>query len=175
MGRMIEATRMPPARRMAEMQSIDQKLETDAQSGYMRLTRMLSMIATPAMARASEIAMRLEAELAATRAGVAVLQYWAAEGRWPAMLSDVAPTYLPAVPVDPFNGKPIAYKPAAAGFVTYSVGGDGVDHGGTTFDAAGTEFGPGTDITFVCRVPAQLSPPPPQSGPTPDSDPPANQ
>ena len=34
----------------------------------------------------------------------------------------LVPVYLPAVPPDPWNGKPLRYKKLARGYVIYSVG-----------------------------------------------------
>ena len=40
------------------------------------------------------------------------------------------PEFLPAVPLDGFDGKPVRYSPAKK--VVYSVGEDGLDSGGMT-------------------------------------------
>jgi hypothetical protein len=38
--------------------------------------------------------------------------------------------FLPAVPLDPFDGAPLRYKPLVKGYVVYSIGPDGHDDGG---------------------------------------------
>lgn len=49
----------------------------------------------------------------------------------PSSLAELVPTYLPAVPLDPMDGKPLRYKAEGAeDYVLYSVGKDGVDDGG---------------------------------------------
>lgn len=48
----------------------------------------------------------------------------------PGSLDDLVPSFLPAVPTDPFDGKPLRYKPLAQGYVIYSVGMDREDDGG---------------------------------------------
>lgn len=61
-------------------------------------------------------------------------------GKAPATLADLAPRYLPAVPVDPFaqdGARPLGYRAApgtATGYVLYSVGPDGDDDNGTPID-----------------------------------------
>jgi hypothetical protein len=50
--------------------------------------------------------------------------------RYPARLADLAPKYLPGVPDDLFNGKPLIYKPSEQGYLFYSVGANGKDDGG---------------------------------------------
>jgi hypothetical protein len=45
-------------------------------------------------------------------------------------LDDLVTNYLARVPLDPFTGKPMVYRPRAANWLLYSVGQDGVDDGG---------------------------------------------
>jgi len=51
-------------------------------------------------------------------------------GTWPALLAEIVPEFLPALPADPFDGQPLRYKRLPEGIVIYSVGPDGVDDGG---------------------------------------------
>jgi hypothetical protein len=53
------------------------------------------------------------------------------KSKYPAQLSELAPNYLEAVPVDPFDGQPLRYRPQGAGYVLYSIGPDLKDDGGT--------------------------------------------
>jgi hypothetical protein len=53
-----------------------------------------------------------------------------AQGKLPEKLDDLCPTYLAAIPTDPFDGKPLRYKRLARGYVVYSIGRDGEDNGG---------------------------------------------
>ncbi len=55
-------------------------------------------------------------------------------GRYPPKLTDLAPKYLPSVPNDLFSDKPLVYKPTADGYLLYSVGVNGKDDGGRTYD-----------------------------------------
>lgn len=48
----------------------------------------------------------------------------------PTTLEDLVPDYLSAVPLDPYSGEPLRYRPSASGYQLYSVGPDGVDDGG---------------------------------------------
>jgi hypothetical protein len=63
----------------------------------------------------------------------------------PATLQDLVPAYLPAVPVDPFDGKPLRYNRLPKGYLIYSVGKDCVDNGGAEWNEQ-TKTG---DITFT--------------------------
>jgi hypothetical protein len=51
--------------------------------------------------------------------------------RLPQSLEELVPTYLPSVPVDSYSGRPLTYRVQDGKPVLYSVGGDGVDDGGT--------------------------------------------
>jgi hypothetical protein len=72
---------------------------------------------------------RARAERAGTRLVVAIRLYAARKGRIPATLLDlVVEKILPAVPTDPFSGKPMRYS--ADRRIVWSVGPDEVDDGG---------------------------------------------
>ena len=68
-------------------------------------------------------------------AGIALAMrlYELDHGRRPEMLTHLVPDYLDAIPADPFaeDDRPLSYAPDAAPPVLYSIGGDGVDDGGT--------------------------------------------
>lgn len=51
-------------------------------------------------------------------------------GRLPDSLTDLVPGYLPTIPLDPFDEKPLRYKKSAQGYVVYSIGPDLIDDGG---------------------------------------------
>jgi hypothetical protein len=64
-------------------------------------------------------------------------------GELPAALADLAPEYLPEVPVDPFSDGPFVYRRQDGQYVLYSVGPDGHDDGGKASQQWLTE---GTDL-----------------------------
>jgi len=75
---------------------------------------------------------------------IALERYRGKHGRYPAMLSSLAPEFLKAVPADFMNGRPLRYRLADDGhFVLYSVGMDCVDNGGEmqSLVARGLPFG----------------------------------
>jgi len=61
---------------------------------------------------------------------VALRLYRHEHGRYPEALEELVPKYLPSLPVDPFDGKPLRYKRLAKGFKIWSVGMDMKDDGG---------------------------------------------
>ncbi|GHB90441.1 hypothetical protein [Cerasicoccus arenae] len=57
--------------------------------------------------------------------------YQLEHGTLPPTLDALVPAYIDAVPLDPFDGKPIRYNPARA--IIYSVGNDFIDAGGSSY------------------------------------------
>ncbi len=64
-------------------------------------------------------------------AAIALERYRGKHGSYPNTLSELAPEFLKNPPADFMDGQPLRYRPAADGhFILYSIGLDGVDHGG---------------------------------------------
>jgi hypothetical protein len=71
---------------------------------------------------------------------LALKRYQLRHGNFPGDLSALVPEFLPAVPRDPVDGKPMRYQLVGKSFLLYSIGEDGVDNGGDP--ATGSEAGP---------------------------------
>jgi hypothetical protein len=84
--------------------------------------------------------------LRAAVAMLAVERFRLARQRWPESLEELRPGYLSAVPIDPFDGKPLRYRRLADGVVIYVIGPDARDDGGNLSRA--DEPPDGTDIGF---------------------------
>jgi hypothetical protein len=57
------------------------------------------------------------------------------EHRWvPQDLNELAPQFLPTVPLDPYSGKPLMFLPDLSSYKLYSVGPNGIDDGGKADD-----------------------------------------
>ena len=65
---------------------------------------------------------------------IALERYRCDHASYPMGLSALAPKYLKAVPNDVFSDKPLVYRLEGKGYLFYSVGQDGKDEGGRTFD-----------------------------------------
>jgi hypothetical protein len=73
----------------------------------------------------------IESRRRAAVVAVAVERYRLANvGRLPDDLQAMVPQFLSEIPLDPYDGKPIRFRPREIGFVTYSVGIDRVDNDG---------------------------------------------
>ena len=80
-------------------------------------------------------------------------------GGLPERLEDLVPDYRTAVPEDPVDGRPLQYRRSGVDYVIYSVGEDGVDHGGEPPRRRGT--GPkqkGVDWPFTVRRSGAVEP-----------------
>ena len=108
---------------------------------------LLLRLLLPAIAKAVQSRDQAEMEIAATRLMLGIELYRARNGRYPETLEALVPSVLPALPVDPINGKGFGYRllapeaemhPRPDGssrpYLLYSFGVDGVDNGGKESD-----------------------------------------
>jgi hypothetical protein len=74
---------------------------------------------------------RRAADMEATAVVIALRQFEQAEHRTPATLDEIVPKYLPKIPLDPFDAKPLRYRVRPDGkWIVYSVGPNQIDEGG---------------------------------------------
>ena len=74
-----------------------------------------------------------------TRLGLALAEYRAVEGEFPATLDALQPGYVDELPVDFYSGKPLLYRRVEGGFILYAVGPNGKDDGGVGAGECGTD------------------------------------
>jgi outer membrane protein assembly factor BamB len=70
------------------------------------------------------------------------------QGQLPAALTDLIPTYLPSIPLDPANDQSLRFRPLNPGYVVYGVGPDGEDNQGNSIRKIGAGDA-GTDVPFT--------------------------
>ncbi|OIR08118.1 hypothetical protein GALL_96170 [mine drainage metagenome] len=81
--------------------------------------------------RITQLAAVDSVDVALARTACALERYRLAAGAYPDSLVRLVPEYLPAVPKDVVNGRPLRYRTQSAGdYLLYSVGIDGVDNDG---------------------------------------------
>ena len=74
---------------------------------------------------------RLQAQHSSLQLAIALHRYKLAHASFPKNLTDLVPTYLSSLPVDPITGGPLHYRLDEKGNpIVYSVGGDRKDDGG---------------------------------------------
>jgi hypothetical protein len=77
------------------------------------------------------VVMAVETAKQVVMTAIALKRYQLKHGNYPTTLTALVPAYLPAVPLDPVDGKPLRYRPNADGtFLLYSIGPNGRDDGG---------------------------------------------
>ena len=102
---------------------------------------LMTSLILPATASAHEAAACADARRQALRLGLAAEEYRDRHGRFPKKLDDLVPDYISAVPVDPFDGKPMRMKRTDHGLIVYSIGPDMVDNGGAPVKFWGVTLG----------------------------------
>jgi hypothetical protein len=100
---------------------------------------------------------------------MAAEQFRLANGRLPRSLDELTPAFLAAVPIDPFDGKPLRYRNDAGCFTVYSVGPDRTDDGGR-LSRDYTET-PGADFGYRLWDVAKRRQPPPPAPPKAEEEP----
>lgn len=100
---------------------------------------LLLKLLLPALERSLRSNDQVEVDRVAMPLLFALERYKLQKGAYPAALAELAPKWLPEVPLDSWSGKPLGYKRIDAskdeqkrGFLLYSVGSDGVDDGGVS-------------------------------------------
>lgn len=98
----------------------------------------------PALGAVINRSFRATADRRAAATALAIRLYAADHaGQLPATLSELVPTYLPTLPLDPFTSdKPLGYRPHATDPILYSVGDDGIDDGGDASPTRSTNRDP---------------------------------
>ncbi len=88
----------------------------------------------PAAGKVQHAADRAEQAQRNLHVAFALAGYRLENGRYPAKLGELAPSYLPSIPGDLFSGKGLSYRPSANGYLFYSVGVNGKDEDGRWYD-----------------------------------------
>jgi hypothetical protein len=121
-------------------------------SGGRGMQGMLNRLLLPTLRCGYEAGAQADAWYQALRLGLAAERYRLRNGRLPARLDELTPDFIPVIPSDPFDGKPMKMKRVDRGLIVYSIGLDRVDNGGTPVARSKTLLGePGKrtgDIVF---------------------------
>jgi hypothetical protein len=110
---------------------------------------IMSGLLLPALERYALRDANHRAQLRTAFVGLAVERFRLAhDGKTPADISSLMPAYLDKVPVDPYDGQLLRYKPIKNGYVVYSIGPDAKDDGGTERVPKAPKGAP-EDVTFI--------------------------
>jgi hypothetical protein len=95
---------------------------------------VLSGLLLPSTYKVLYAALDGDASRGLVRVAVAAARFKAKHGKYPDAPAALVPEFLPEVPADPFDGRPVRFKPADGGVVVYSIGRDRTDDGGNPWD-----------------------------------------
>lgn len=133
---MLEVAKLPPHERAARLREI----RVDP-----RKLPLLARVLIPATEKIVDADTRNLAWVRPTIVGLALERYRIDHSVYPDSLDQLMPSYLKAVPLDPYDGKPLRYRRLADGVVVYSIGQDGTDDGGVMdrdrYTTVNTDYG----------------------------------
>jgi hypothetical protein len=132
----------------AECEQVDAEIKALAGSPT-KVFYMQTLLMFPALRAYTNAFQRSETYRQSADAGLAALRYRQANQKWPDNLQQLVPTFLPQVPVDPYNGKELLIQVTPTEFKVYSVGQNLVDDGGAWTDK---DF---ADVGFVAPWPKE--------------------
>ena len=111
------------------MDQIDREIPN--KNFYDELRFPLSPQSLMSLSRTVKKAMKAETERSIATCAIALKRYSILHGKSPTSLDSLVTEFLPSLPVDYMDGKPLKYRRNAdGGFTLYSVGEDGKDDGG---------------------------------------------
>jgi hypothetical protein len=141
----IKAIQLPSHQRQEAADAVDTEFTKTSR------IHMLLHVIMPALSRCTTVDLRTSAQLRTAHACLAIERYRLAADKLPDTLSELIPTYLGAVPKDPFDGKELRYKKLETGFVVYSIGEDGSDDDGKEKPRKRTKPPSPWDVTFIVQ------------------------
>jgi len=95
---------------------------------------ILISLMVPAVRKIQQAGERAEQVQANLRLAFALACYQREHGDYPRKLETLAPKYLATIPHDLFSGKALIYRPSEKGYLLYSVGVNGEDEEGRTYE-----------------------------------------
>jgi hypothetical protein len=101
----LDAAKLPLHEQLAAMKAVPIPKGPPDEFRYI-ITRLL----VPACQKVAEAGMRCRADLLAAATAIACERFRLKHKRWPRELAELTPEFLPAVPQNPFDGKPIGYR-----------------------------------------------------------------
>ena len=103
------------------------------QTGFWPPSTIFMRLLLPAIDKSVVKFARAQSLLDLARVACALERYWQANQKYPDSLDALAPKFIPSIPHDIMDGKPLRYHPTGDGhFVLYSVGWNKTDEGGVS-------------------------------------------
>lgn len=130
MSAFIDAARQPYPQALVAAETTEAELMADLAKPSGKL-KLFSRMMLPALAKAIAKGAFDQAQLRLTMTALAIERFRLAHANaTPDTLAGLVPQFLPEVPMDPFDGKPIRYRRTESGYILHSTGMDRRDDGG---------------------------------------------
>ncbi len=143
----LAAAKLPYPQKLDTFKTIAVGVSNTARARFYIITRLLTEYTAPHFVSKYSADV---ANLSIFQTVIAIERYRLAnQGRLPETLADLAPAFLPAVPMDPFDGQPLRFKKLAPGYEVYSIGINRTDDAGV--DHRLNKKSHSDDITFTVR------------------------
>ncbi len=133
MGQLIEAAKRPTWEATKEVAAVSSSLEEEMVPDspfFRKLTLAPTAILMPGLSRALDSHLDSYARLDSMRIAIALRRYRAEKGELAPGLKDLAPKFLPELPLDPYTGKEFLIKREDGMVTIYSASSDLRDDGG---------------------------------------------
>jgi hypothetical protein len=124
MNQAVAAARLPVHEQRAAVAQLE--IPQEDEPGLRIATLVL-----PAVEKVTVSAVRSATEARCVVVALACERHRLRNQRWPEALADLAPTFLPVVPLDPITDAPLGYAKVPEGIIVYSRGWDGSYTGGS--------------------------------------------
>jgi hypothetical protein len=127
----VAASRLPYPEALNESAKVNDTLKDRIGRGGIQKTRyMVAAMLVPAFDAAFKATARDIADSRAARTMIAIEKFQRRERRFPNDLTELVPTFLSSVPLDPFDDKPLRYVASPTNCKVYSIGQNRKDDGG---------------------------------------------
>lgn len=130
MGLLLAEAAQPAWERAKTPSIFGREIEAMHASSVDRLRFLPIVLLMPALDRMIESGDLIVQQRDATLTAIALELYRRLHGRWPDSLEALVPSLLPSLPLDQYTGQPLRYLLRDGGPILYSIGSDGIDHGG---------------------------------------------
>jgi len=133
MDEVIAAARQPLPGRLDEVDALEAEMKQFVKTAgpIAKLRKLMPALALPAIQAYVTAGARANATAQVTATAIAAHRWRLKHGKLPPGLETLVPEFLLAVPLDPFDGKPLRWVIKGDELVVYSIGHNRVDDGGT--------------------------------------------
>ena len=138
-----QIAKLPFNEQAAEWAAFHNQMQALKAEGARQTRWIYSVLLLPAVGKIAAAAQEDRAVISCTLVALAAERFRLANKRWPRTLDELCPQFLPKVPTDPYDGKPVRMANREDGIAIYCVGEDGEDNGGETLrlDSSPTQAG----------------------------------